>query len=86
MGGWHYLGALQNDRVDALALGVAYFTDQLNLSLFEASESISREAYVRMFDHVEAGIPPGSRTSCCWGTPGSSRRSGQGGKSRLKID
>lgn len=82
---WHWQGALRTNRVDALALGVAYVTDQLNPSQFEASKSISREAYVRMIDHLEAGIPPGSRTSCCWGTPGSSWRSGQGGKSRLKI-
>lgn len=62
--------------MDDLVLGIAYFTNRLNLSQFEASKSISREAYVRMIDHVEAGIPPGSRTSWCWGTPGSSWRSG----------
>ena len=51
---WHYEGALRNDQIDALRLGVGYFTDRLNVSQFEESKSLSREAYVRMIDHMDA--------------------------------
>jgi hypothetical protein len=42
-------GALKHDdRVDALAMGVSYFTDRLNVSQFEESKNMSREAYTKM--------------------------------------
>jgi hypothetical protein len=47
-------GALKHDdRVDALAMGVAYFTDRLNVSQFEESKKISQEAYSAMLKQME---------------------------------
>lgn len=47
-------GALKHDdRVDALAMGVAYFTDRLNVSQFEESKKISQEAYSEMLRRAE---------------------------------
>jgi hypothetical protein len=47
-------GALKHDdRVDALAMGVAYFTDRLNVSQFEESKKISHEAYSTMLRRME---------------------------------
>lgn len=46
---WHHQGALRHDdRADALALGVAYFTDRLNVSQFEESKKLTHEAYSKM--------------------------------------
>ena len=47
-------GALKyDDRVDALAMGVAYFTDRLNVSQFEESKKISQEAYSAMLQRMD---------------------------------
>lgn len=43
-----------DDRVDALSQGVAYFTDRLNVSQFEESKKLSRDAYVSMLARAEA--------------------------------
>lgn len=47
-------GALKHDdRVDALAMGVAYFTDRLNVSQFEEAKKISQEAYSTMLKQMD---------------------------------
>jgi hypothetical protein len=47
-------GALKHDdRVDALAMGVAYFTDRLNVSQFEESKKLSQESYAAMIKQME---------------------------------
>ena len=47
-------GALKHDdRVDALAMGVSYFTDRLNVSQFEESKKLSQEAYSEMLKRME---------------------------------
>jgi hypothetical protein len=48
-------GALKHDdRVDAVAQGVAYFTDRLNVSQFEESKRLNRDAYAAMLERSEA--------------------------------
>lgn len=48
-------GALKHDdRIDALAMGVAYFTDRLNVSQFEEAKHISREAFRAQLELAEA--------------------------------
>jgi hypothetical protein len=47
-------GALKHDdRVDALAIAVAYFTDRLNVSQFEESKKLSQEAFQSMLRTAE---------------------------------
>jgi hypothetical protein len=47
-------GALKHDdRVDALAMGVAYFTDRLNVSQFEESKKLSQESYAAMIKQMD---------------------------------
>lgn len=48
-------GALKHDdRIDALAMGVAYFTDRLNVSQFEEAKHISREAFRAQLELAES--------------------------------
>lgn len=48
-------GALKHDdRIDALAMGVAYYTDRLNVSQFEESKKLNRDAYVAMLERAES--------------------------------
>lgn len=47
-------GALKHDdRVDALAMGVSYFTDRLNVSQFEEAKKLSHEAFSKVLTQSE---------------------------------
>jgi hypothetical protein len=47
-------GALKHDdRVDALAMGVAYFTDRLNVSQFEEAKHLRSEEFMAVLKRAE---------------------------------